>query len=291
MSELDEYYINENYILYNCQPSTNTIKQEIKQLKKLSSYNAISDGTSLDDLSASDKEKIYSIISKNNDYSKIYLVFGMENSFVLYQINSSATSLSDSANITKLLDISQTIFEDYVNTNWSSDTEATLGASLYLLGDYKLINSNICFTKDTDILCDQGEINILNIDLNRHTINKQKIIGITKTLGVDDKLVLIRKNSIKYNIPNKDILITRNHKIVHPKDETFLSNKVIKAGDLVRYYHDVKVIKYNNEVLYNIMLKNYSVLTISNLKVESLNPSNKIYKMFLKSKYNEIASK
>ena len=101
MSQLDEYNIHNKYILYNFQPSSNTIKEEITQLESLNTFNYLDNDTNLDSLNQNDKEYIYSFLKENNSFTKKYLVFAKSDSFIVYNVSNNATSLSDSSNDTK----------------------------------------------------------------------------------------------------------------------------------------------------------------------------------------------
>ena len=140
-------------------------------------------------------------------------------------------------------------------------------------------STNICFFSGTPIQTDQGKVEIDKINVNKHTINKNKIIAITKTKNeTDDSLVLFKKNSIAKNYPRKDTIITRRHKILY--------KGVFKEAQ--EYVNETTIyeIKYNDETLYNVLLDKHSTIKVNNLICETLHPENKVA-LFYKQKMKE----
>lgn len=141
--------------------------------------------------------------------------------------------------------------------------------------------SRICFLENTKVLTDNGSyVNVSEIDKNpyKYLINN-KIPIITKTKSLDKYLVKVEKNSISENVPNEDLILTQNHKILY-------NNSFVCVSDLIKSNMKIYYIKYNSELLYNIILNNES-LNVNGLIVESLNINNKIAKMFLEKEGNE----
>jgi len=114
-------------------------------------------------------------------------------------------------------------------------------------------------------MTDQGIINIEDINTNIHTIGNKKIIAITKTTTLDKYLVCFKKNSIDVGVPSQQTIISKNHLVLH-KDQ------MIKAKDFVDIFDNVNKIKYNGEVLYNVLMENHHTININNLTCETLNP-------------------
>jgi uncharacterized delta-60 repeat protein len=125
----------------------------------------------------------------------------------------------------------------------------------------------ICFPAGTPVTTDQGEINIELIDPDVHTIFNRKIIAITETIMLDNNIVCFEKNSLGYNIPNKKTYISNYHGIIH-------NNKLIQANKFVGRLPGVYYKKYNNEILYNVLMEKHYIIKINNMKVETLNPKN-----------------
>ena len=132
--------------------------------------------------------------------------------------------------------------------------------------------SNICFPEKTLITTDQGQIHIDKINPTIHTIRNKKIVAITQIISVDDYLICFEKNSIDHNIPSAKTIISLNHKILY-------NNQMIIADDFVNKFKNVYKIPYNQEVLYNILMEDYSIINVNNLICETLHPNTLIAKL------------
>ena len=64
---------------------------------------------------------------------------------------------------------------------------------------------------------------------------------------------------------------------------------MIKADILLGKYPGIYKIKYNGDILYNILMDNYSVMNVNNLTCETLDPNSIIGKLY--KKYNGISDK
>jgi FtsP/CotA-like multicopper oxidase with cupredoxin domain len=136
--------------------------------------------------------------------------------------------------------------------------------------------SNICFPAGTPIKTDQGDIPIETIVPNIHTICNKKIIEITKTISLDDCLVCFEKNSLGKDIPSKTTILSKKHKIAY-------NGKMIEAELFVGRYDNIYKIKYDGQILYNVLMENYDTILVNNITCETLHPQNniaKIYKSF-----------
>ena len=134
-------------------------------------------------------------------------------------------------------------------------------------------NAPICFLAGTPVLTDQGEIAIEKIDTTKHTIRGQKIVAITESIPDDSYLVCIEKNSLSYNVPNRRTIISKDHKIMCDKT-------LVRAEYLIQYIPTIYRIPYNKERLYNVLLKDYSTMSVNNLLVETMNPNNILAKIY-----------
>jgi alpha-tubulin suppressor-like RCC1 family protein len=148
--------------------------------------------------------------------------------------------------------------------------------SFYYNLEQDLPLSPICFFENTPIVTDQGEIMIQNIIPGKHTIRNNEIIAITKTITFEKNLILIRKDSLGNNYPSKDTIITKNHKII------LNDNLRVKAKTLFEKFKNkgIELIKYNEEILYNVLLKKHDKMIVNNLIVETLDPNNIIAKLY-----------
>uniref|UniRef100_A0A6C0ISY3 Hedgehog/Intein (Hint) domain-containing protein n=1 Tax=viral metagenome TaxID=1070528 RepID=A0A6C0ISY3_9ZZZZ len=143
--------------------------------------------------------------------------------------------------------------------------------------------SNICFPSGTPIQTDQETIFIEQINSNKHTIRGNKIEMITKTITQDSYLVCIEKDALAKNIPSKKTLISKNHKL-------FYNKKMIKANNLLQLNKEgIYKIKYNGEILYNVLLENHDKMIVNNLICETLDPKNGIAKMYLDMKNRNLS--
>jgi len=120
---------------------------------------------------------------------------------------------------------------------------------------------------------DQGKMEIQKIIPGEHTINNKKVIHITETTLLDDKLVCIKKNAFRASVPNKDTYMSGFHKVNY-------NGVVYEAYKLVGLLKKVKFVKYNNETLYNVLLEEHDFMKVQNLTAETLNPENIIAKLY-----------
>ena len=132
-------------------------------------------------------------------------------------------------------------------------------------------NVPICFLKGTPVLTDQGIIDIDKVT-NKNTINKQKVLVVTKTKNPDNFMILIKKNSLGFNVPNEDTYITRKHSIL-------VNNKLVEAQQLINN-NDILKVYLNCKIVYNILLHRKSLMSINNMMVETLHPKNAIAKKY-----------
>jgi len=163
-------------------------------------------------------------------------------------------------------------FGNYVN----SPAQASVSAGLLLNAI-----SNICLSKGTQILCDQGIINIEKINTRKHTINNRTINHITQSIHTDDYLIKIKKNCFSSNSPSSDIICSGDHKILY-------KNNLIEAKNLINEVYGIEKIKNDKRVLYNILMDKHEVIMANNTPVESLHPQN-IIAMFYNNYNNPQA--
>jgi hypothetical protein len=133
---------------------------------------------------------------------------------------------------------------------------------------------NVCFPAGTKIYTDQGIINIENIIPNFNTIRNNMVIGITQTYLTDNFVILIKKDSLYPNVPNRDTLISKNHKI-------FYKGNMYTAYDLSKFITGISKVKYNNYPMYNVILDKYEYMNVNNLIAETLEPNNPIAFFFI----------
>ena len=134
-------------------------------------------------------------------------------------------------------------------------------------------NVSICFPAGTQVLTDQGEISIDKIDIKVNTIGGKEIVAITESIPLDSYLICIERNSLGPNIPNRRIITTKDHKIM-------CDNKLVRAEYLVQYIPSIYKVRYNRDKLYNVLLKEHSIMSINNLIAETLSPNHLLAKIY-----------
>ena len=139
--------------------------------------------------------------------------------------------------------------------------------------------SNICFLGNTPISTDQGKIPIEKIDASIHTINNKPITAITKTISEDEYLVCFKKHSISLNVPSRNTIISKNHKV-------YYKGIWREAQDFIDEFDKVYEVPYNGEILYNILLEKHDKVYVNNLVCETLHPKNNIAKLYTNN-FNE----
>lgn len=137
------------------------------------------------------------------------------------------------------------------------------------------ILSNICFPEGTPIQTDQGNIAIEKIKPGIHTIKQKRIVDITRTITPDTFLVGFGKDALKFNCPSQNTLMTKEHKI-------FYGGEMCAAKTFLGKFKKVSKVKYNGDILYNVLMEEYSEMTVNNLICETLHPDNIIAKLYTK---------
>jgi len=144
--------------------------------------------------------------------------------------------------------------------------------------------SNICFPANTPITTDQGIIPIGKINTKFHTIKGNKIIAITKTISKDNYLVCFEKHSLKFNYPNKNTIMSKDHKL-------YFNGKLTKASEFIGNFDNVIKIHYDGDFLYNILMEKYDTIKVNNLICETLHPDNIIAKIYTTDLSTEYKNK
>jgi len=132
---------------------------------------------------------------------------------------------------------------------------------------------NVCFPANTPILTDQGIILIEKINASFHTINNKKIVAITKSLVLEKYLVYFDKHSLKKNYPSQKTIMSGGHKIL-------FNDKMVEARKFIGSFNGVKLAKYDGQFLYNILLDTHETVSVNGMICETLNPNNKIAKLY-----------
>ena len=58
-----------------------------------------------------------------------------------------------------------------------------------------------------------------------------------------------------------------------------MNNKLINSVGLINN-HNITKIRNHSELMYNVLLEEYTTMTVNNIKMETLDPTNKIAKLY-----------
>lgn len=133
--------------------------------------------------------------------------------------------------------------------------------------------STVCFPATTPIKTDQGIICIEKINPKNNTIRSKPIITITKTVTNDKYLVCFEKNALDNELPSQETIMSQTHCI-------FYKGKMRNAKWFLYKFEGVKKVKYQGEILYNILLDTHDKMVVNNLICETLNPNNQIAHLY-----------
>lgn len=128
---------------------------------------------------------------------------------------------------------------------------------------------SVCFLEGTPVETDQGEVVIDKLDTKLNTINGKRIVAVTKTPGQKDCLVLMKKDLIGENMPNKDTIISIWHRVLY-EDEMEEACRI----------PDTELVPYNGETLYNVLLDEHETMKVNGLTVETLDPDHTVAKFY-----------
>jgi len=155
--------------------------------------------------------------------------------------------------------------------------EDSFGVVTYEDAGMFTLSSETCFLGGTPVLTDQGLLPIDKIDPTLHTLDQKEILAITKIRYIGDSLVLLEKDSLRKKYPTQDTVISRKHKIYYKGKMKTAESFVGRPG--------VRLIPYENQFLYNVLLKTHEKMNVNGLLCETLHPKNPIAKYFTKESY------
>jgi hypothetical protein len=136
----------------------------------------------------------------------------------------------------------------------------------------------ICFPGGTPVMTNKGEVAIEKLNPDIHKIRGKKIVGITESCPLFKYIIRIEENALGKNVPNRRTEISKDH-------EVFYKGKMIRSEELVEKCEGVYRIKYNGEILYNVLMESHEKMMINNLICETLDPSNIMAKLY-RGKYS-----
>ena len=164
----------------------------------------------------------------------------------------------------------------------------TIGSSSSSISYGTYTSPVICFPKNTPVTTDQGDVPIQDLENKPYTIQGNKVLG-TVSMNSNEPMVYFKQHSLAYNVPNKNTYITQSHVIYH-------NNTQLKAIDYTKKdFHKrlcinnlkgIKqekpiVVKVENNKVYNVVLESGHKMKVNNMLVETLHPSNNLYKQKL----------
>ena len=141
--------------------------------------------------------------------------------------------------------------------------------------NYFSLSSETCFLGGTPVLTDQGPVPIEKIDIAFHTLDQKEILAITKVKYNADSLILLTKDCLRKNYPTRDTVISRKHKV-------YFKGKMKTAESFVGKHKGAIEVPYQNQYLYNVLLKTHEKMSVNGLICETLYPKNPIAKYFAK---------
>jgi N-acetylneuraminic acid mutarotase len=167
---------------------------------------------------------------------------------------------------------------NYIYVIGGTDNNNILNTVYYIIAStlpYAPLMANICFPAGTLVQTDQGKIAIDQIKPYIQTINRKPIKYITKTISTDEYLVEFKKNSLGPNSPSQNTLISYEHKIL-------FNGQMCTARSFLNKFNNVVRVKYTGEFLYNVLMEEYSKMSVNNLICETLHPNNEIARLYNK---------
>jgi hypothetical protein len=84
----------------------------------------------------------------------------------------------------------------------------------------------------------------------------------------------MERHALNRNCPSQKTIMTKDHKIE-------FEGRMVPAYRFLDYSDQVKKVKYNGEVLYNVLLDQYGKMEVNNLVCETLHPENIIAKLYI----------
>ena len=146
------------------------------------------------------------------------------------------------------------------------------------------LTPNACFPAGTPIQTDQGIVPIEQINILKNTIRGYKIKALIHSYLTDKNMVLFKKGSLYNNVPSKDTVMSRYHKVYYNKRMGYAKD-FVKMG--IAQYKNYP--KYTP--IFNLLLESHENMIINNMIVETQNPRSTVgrfYNDFLLNKEVKI---
>ena len=205
-------------------------------------------------------------VKNTTDYVSLRL-YHPHDSLVVYHIDEAGTTMTEVT--TDNFPESSILREHSTSDYWYVKMPFSTGIG----GTESVPNGVVCFRKHSIVECDQGPVEIQDIDITYHTIQNRPIISVTRSRNLEGKILYIPKDTFKKNYPNRDTYISFLHKIKH-------SGIFTRAIDLYSLYPEqIEIMNYQGD-LYNILLGGHHSVCINGLTVETLYPNDDVAKLY-----------
>lgn len=189
---------------------------------------------------------------------------------------------SSGATIANISVVSSTsITFDYTPTVMGPDT-ITFSASTSITdiatnpltqGNLTFTVTNACFPAGTPIQTDQGIVPIEQINILKNTIRGYKIKALIHSYLTDKNMVLFKRGSLYKNVPSKDTVMSRYHKV-------YFNKRMSYAKDFVQ----MGIAQYKSYSMYtpifNLLLESHENMMINNMIVETQNPQSTVGRFY-----------
>ena len=245
---------------------------------------AFKDCTNLGDIYPKDSSSLTLAAIGDNAFENT----GLENFYIPNSVTTINSNALAGSSINKLY-ATYILLDRFNKTTGVQTIFGKSNVNVIVIGVGRYTPTIICFPRDTPVTTDQGNIPIQDLENKPYTIEGNKVLGIV-SMTSNEAMVFFTKNSLAYNVPNKNTYITQSHVIYH-------NNTQLKAIDYTKKeFHkklcinNFKGIKQEIPILvnkknirvYNVVLESGHKMKVNNMVVETLHPSNNLYKKMLK---------
>lgn len=205
-------------------------------------------------------------VKNTSDYVSVRLYHPYD-TLVIYHIDSTGTTMTEVT--TDNFPDSQILREHSTSDYWYVKMPFSTGIG----GTESIPSGVICFRKHSVVECDQGPVEIQDIDTSYHTIQNMRIVSVTRSLNSQGEILYVPRDTFGKNTPNQNTYISFLHKIKH-------NGAYTKAIDLYSLYPDkMEIVNYQG-VMYNVLLESYDSIIVNGCTVESLFPNDDIAKLY-----------
>jgi hypothetical protein len=184
-------------------------------------------------------------------------------------------ALDEIADINDLLNGTDNEVYKYITTNFPN---ITITYDFYIKIYFSYLYSPICFPGETRVDTDKGKQLIKNLKAGKDRIRGNTVLGISQSITPQSYLIEINKNALGKKMPCEKTVVSAEHKFL-------VDGQMIKSRDLVEIYEGVHKIKYQGDILYNVILDvetgKDEKMVINNLIAETLSKNSEKGKLFI----------